>query len=72
MTELEKIKEILFPEITKKTIQGIEFNVDSSIDYSLMAVLMELEHGVNDETSRNFIKEAISRLEEVRKIFLKK
>ena len=63
---LNFIKEVLFPPIVRRVEDGTEFFVDLSIDANLMAVLHDLQDGINDEYTHKTLQFCIDQLTKVR------
>ena len=64
----EKIKEILFPPLSLKEKDGMQYHIDYSIDSNLESALTDLQEGLNDEVTRETIKLSIEKLIKIRKL----
>ena len=66
----QQICDILFPEPIETKQDDFTFLTDYSVDLNLHAALIDLEEGTNDETTRNTIKHALSKLGEARELLM--
>lgn len=66
--KLDELKNLLFPEPEIQMEGDMEFYVDSSADYNIEAVLVDLQEGHNDATCQKTLKNIGERLWKARKI----
>ena len=66
----QKVCDILFPPHVEKEEDGQTYIVDYSVDNNLMGALVDLEHGSNDEVTRETILAVITKLGEARELLM--
>lgn len=66
--KLEELKNLLFPEPEIQMEGDLEFYVDSSADYNIDAVLIDLKEGHNDSTCHKTLTNISERLFKARKL----
>lgn len=70
---IEEIKNILFPPLQTETQldesgETIKYQVDSSVDMNLDAVLIDLQEGYNDGPCHETLRKIVEKLIKVRKL----
>lgn len=66
--EMQRVTDILFPDLKTFENEGGVYQVDYSVDSNLESALTDLKEGTNDQVVQNTIAKAIDALIEVRKI----